>query len=93
MPCSRSSSAAALVIALTANEPAAQRPRPAMARLAEPPVTWTTVAGPPWPRRNPPLAERNVNAERAGAAAQLSKASGCACSIAPPPNGPLRSPP
>ena len=47
MPCSRSSSAAACVIALTPKAPAAQRPRPPAARRDEPPVTWTSVAGAP----------------------------------------------
>src|SRR5579871_3245809 len=93
IPWSRNSSAAAFVIARTPNEPAAQSPRPAIARRAEPPVTWTSVAGSPWSSVNRPAADRNAKAERAGAAAQESKASGEASAIGPPPNGPDRSPP
>ena len=44
MPCGRSSSAAACVIARTPNAPAAHSPRPGIARRAEPPVTWISVA-------------------------------------------------
>src|ERR1700727_708617 len=53
MPRGRSSSAAALVIALTPNDPAAHSPRPAIARRAEPPVTCTSAAAPPRPRCDP----------------------------------------
>jgi hypothetical protein len=44
MPRGRNSSAGAVVIALTPNEPAAHRPRLGSARRAEPPVTCTSVA-------------------------------------------------
>ena len=64
MPWGRSSSAAALVIARTPNDPAAHRPRPAVARRVEPPVTCTRVAGRACLIANRPLADRNEKAAR-----------------------------
>src|SRR6266571_5326664 len=93
MPRGRNSSAAALVIARTPNAPADQRPRPGIARRAEPPVTCTRVAGRPCAITNRPLADKNENAARAGAAAHESKPSRSARAIGPPPKGPERSPP
>src|SRR5438270_3862107 len=93
MPRGRSSSAAALVIARTPNAPAAHRPRPGIARRAEPPVTCTSVDGRPCAIANRPLADKNENAARAGAAAHESKPSGAASAVGPPPKGPARSPP
>ena len=93
IPCSRNSSAAALEIARTPKEPAAHRPRPAIALREEPPVTWTTVAGRPCASSQRPLPDKNENAARAGAAAHASNPSRSASAITPPPNGPCRAPP
>src|SRR3984893_18962040 len=93
VPWGRSSSAAALVIARTPNDPAAHRPRPGIARRVEPPVTCTRVAARPCAIANRPLADRNEKAARAGAAAHESKPSGSASAIGSPPKGPVRSPP
>ena len=70
MPSPRSSRADALVSARTPNEPAPQSPRPGIARRADPPVTWMSVAGPACASRNRPAPERNPKAERARATAQ-----------------------
>ena len=82
-----------IVSARTPKDPAAHRPRPAIARRAEPPVTWITLAGPPCARKNEPAVDRNVNAARAGTAAHGSNASAVASLSGPPPKGLLRSPP
>ena len=60
MPSARNSCAAAWVIARVAAAAAAHRPRPGIARRAEPPVIWISV---PAPARTPSL--RNTNAWRA----------------------------
>src|SRR4051794_38664207 len=91
--CARSSSAAACVSARTPKAPAAQSPRPLIARRDDPPVTWTTVAGPPWSVRKRADALRNANAPRTGMADQSSKPEGAASASGPPPNGPERLPP
>src|SRR5215207_8130101 len=76
-----------------AERSAAHKPRLGRARRAEPPVTWIRVAGRPCAIANRPLAERNENAERAGAAVHESKPSRSASATGPPPNGPERAPP
>ena len=80
-------------MARTAKAPAAHSPRPGIARRAEPPVTWMSVAGRACSTAKRAAVERKVNAARPGAAAQSSNAVGAASASGPPPNGPLRVPP
>ncbi len=82
-PSARSSCAAAWTKARVAAAPAAHRPRPGIARRAEPPVTWISV---PAPARTPSL--RNTKACSATAPVQPRKSSTDASPSGPPPNGP-----
>ena len=85
MPSSRTSCAAACVIARAACAPADQRPRPGIARRAEPPVTWISVPPSPDSRSARMPVERNTKDCSATAAAQPRKPSSVASAIGPPP--------
>ena len=83
MPSSRTSCAAACVIARAACAPADQRPRPGIARRDEPPVTWISVPPSPDSRSARMPVERNTKDCSATAAAQPRKPSSVASAIAP----------
>ena len=90
MPSSRSSCAAACTIARVACPPADQRPRPGIARRAEPPVTCMSVPPSPDSRSAWMPVDRNTKACSATTAAQPWKPSSVASPIGPPPK-PLSS--
>jgi hypothetical protein len=86
MPSPRSSCAAAWVSARVANAPAAQGPRPGMARRDEPPVTWMSAPPPDARSARAPVA-RKARACSATGFVHARTASSVASAIGPPPHG------